>query len=55
MISPDSGTEYTVENEPGAELPSTGGPGIKIFYILGILLTCFAGAGMLMRSPRREV
>ncbi len=38
MISPDSGNEYTVENEPGAALPSTGGFGTKPFTIGGMML-----------------
>ncbi|MBQ6636310.1 MAG: fibro-slime domain-containing protein [Lachnospiraceae bacterium] len=33
---------FTVRNEPGAELPSTGGPGTKLIYILGGMLTAFS-------------
>ena len=40
---------FTVENEPGAALPSTGGPGTRIFAILGSLMILFAGAVLLRR------
>jgi len=36
----------TCGNEPGAELPHTGGPGTTLFAMLGIMLIAFAGAGM---------
>ena len=32
-----------VENESGAALPSTGGPGTKMFTIFGSILVLFAG------------
>ena len=44
---------FIVENEPGAALPATGGPGTSPLYILGIMLTGFAGAGLVMRKRRR--
>ena len=53
MISPVSGNEYTVENEPGAVLPSTGGPGTKVFTILGSIL--ITGAGLLLWRRRRLI
>lgn len=43
MISPDSGNEFTIENEPGAALPNTGGPGTRLFTILGAVMICLAG------------
>ncbi len=43
----------TVVNEPGAALPSTGGPGTTALYLLGIMLTGLAGAGLVMRKRRR--
>jgi LPXTG-motif cell wall-anchored protein len=55
MISPETGNEYTVENEPGAALPNTGGSGIARIYLFGIILTGFAGAGLVMRKQRRTV
>ena len=45
--------EITVYNSTGYELPSTGGPGTNLIYILGILLTGIAGAGLVMRKRRR--
>ncbi len=39
---------FKVENEPGAELPHTGGPGTMLIYLLGSMLTLAAGL-LLMR------
>ena len=44
------GIRITVKNDRGAALPSTGGPGTRIFMILGGVLTAFAGAVLLQRS-----
>ncbi len=41
----------TIENNSGTELPSTGGMGTTIFYILGAILVC--GAGVLLITRRR--
>lgn len=41
----------TVKNEKGTELPSTGGMGTTIFYIVGVILV--VGAGILLISRRR--
>ena len=43
-----------VQNSAGAELPSTGGSGTALIYLLGIMLTSLAGAGLVMRKRRRE-
>ena len=40
-----------VGNTPGAALPNTGGPGTRLFTILGSILVMFAGA-MLARRRR---
>ena len=40
------------ENEPGAALPATGGPGTDMIYLLGFMLTGLAGAGLVMRRRR---
>ena len=45
--------EITVRNEPGAELPYTGGPGTRLYTILGSIL--IAGAGMLLWRRRRTI
>lgn len=39
-----------VWNNPGVVLPNTGGPGLKLFYLLGILLTGTAGVGAVIRK-----
>ena len=41
-------------NTPGAALPDTGGVGTTLFYLLGMMLTGLAGAGLVMRKRRRE-
>ena len=43
--------EITVENKQGAELPSTGGIGTTIFYIIGAILVI--GAGVVLVTRRR--
>ena len=39
----------TVYNEPGASLPSTGGPGTTLLTLIGFVLAAFASAVLLMR------
>ena len=43
----------TVKNEPGAALPNTGGPGTRIFTILGSIL--ILGVGVLLWRRRRLI
>ena len=45
---------YRIANNPGVELPATGGPGTTALYLLGIMLTGLAGAGLLMKRKRRR-
>ena len=45
-------TQYTIQNEPGAALPATGGPGTDMICLLGFMLTGLAGAGLVMRRRR---
>lgn len=47
-------TTYTVSvrNVAGVMLPSTGGPGTRLIYLLGIMLIGIAGAGLVMRRKR---
>jgi len=47
------GHTFTIENEPGVELPKTGGPGTTSIYLIGTMLTVLAGAGILMRRRRK--
>ena len=42
-----------VLNNPGVELPATGGPGTTLLYLLGILLTGVAGTGLVIKRRRR--
>ena len=35
-------------------LPNTGGPGTNMLYLLGIMLTGLAGAGLVMKRRRRN-
>ena len=57
----DASTEGTnadtlvIPNTPGAALPNTGGPGTNLIYLFGLLLTSFAGTGILMKRRRRNV
>ena len=44
---------FTVGNTPGAALPNTGGPGTRLFTILGSIL--ILGAGVLLWKRRRLV
>lgn len=42
----------TVGNTPGAVLPNTGGPGTGALYLLGLMLTSLAGAGLMLRRRK---
>ena len=44
---------FYIENEPGAALPNTGGPGTRLFMILGSIL--ILGAGVLLWRRRRLI
>ena len=44
----------SVTNQKGAALPSTGGPGTNMLYLLGITLIGLAGAGFVMKRIRTE-
>ena len=43
--------EFTIENKAGSELPTTGGIGTTIFYVLGSLLV--VGCGIVLVSRKR--
>ena len=48
----EEGYTLVVTNEAGVELPSTGGPGPGMLYLLGIMLTSLAAAGLVMMRLR---
>ena len=54
-MNPTTDTEatdkVTIENNQGATLPSTGGIGTTIFYVLGAILAI--GAGILLVTKKR--
>lgn len=53
-FAPASGNihaKLTISNEPGVELPSAGGPGTRLIYILGSMLT---GLGLLLLLGRKR-
>ena len=43
---------FEVMNYPGVELPNTGGPGTRLLYLAGLMLTGLAVAGLVMRKQR---
>ena len=50
-VNADNSTRIEVENYSGTELPSTGGIGTTILYIIGAILVL--GAGILLVVRRR--
>lgn len=50
-VNSDNATRIDVENKTGIELPSTGGMGTTIFYVLGTILVL--GAGVLLITRKR--
>ena len=50
----DGSFTITVSNNPGVALPSTGGPGVNLIYLFGIMLTGVAGTGLVMWKRQRE-
>lgn len=50
-LNSDSNMTNTIENKQGSTLPSTGGIGTTIFYVIGTILVL--GAGVLLVAKRR--
>lgn len=51
--TPATNATFTVKNEPGSELPSTGGPGTRLYTILGTMLITLGAAMLLFRRQTR--
>ncbi|MBR0378561.1 MAG: Cna B-type domain-containing protein [Lachnospiraceae bacterium] len=47
--------QIRIWNNPGVVLPSTGGPGTNLIYLIGIMLTGIAGAGLMMRKRKQDI
>ena len=45
---------YRVINNPGFELPHTGGPGTTLIHLLGIMLTGLAGACLVLKQRQKK-
>ena len=45
--------EFTIPNEPGVALPNAGGLGLNRIYLLGLMMTSFAGIGFMIRRKRK--
>ena len=54
MVTYEDGT-FKVQNEPGAVLPSTGGPGTGFLTILGLILIAGTSGALLARRKRKGV
>ena len=50
-VASDNSTRIDIENNSGTELPSTGGIGTTIFYVVGAILVI--GAGVVLITRRR--
>ena len=50
---PATNAVFTLENEPGASLPSTSGPGTTLIFLFGIMFTGLAETGLVARKRRR--
>ena len=51
---PEYGWRVTIMNSAGYALPSTGGPGTRIFNILGMMLMVLAGTGMFVMKRKNN-
>ena len=50
----DSNFTFKIQNEPGAELPSTGGSGTNAIYLIGAICVLLAGAGLAIARLQRR-
>ena len=52
--APDPAT-FTVGNQPGVELPQSGGPGTALYGLIGGLMVVTAGAALMLRKKKNKV
>ena len=52
MVNQDGNT-FTIENEPGIELPATGGPGTAVYTVSGLSVMA-AALWLIMRRRRAD-
>lgn len=50
----DNDNSFYIENEPGAALPMTGGPGTNLIYLFGIMLTGLACTGLVVKRRKEK-
>ena len=53
VVLRDDNSTIVVKNVPGAPLPSTGGPGTRLVYLLGCFLAFASGICMILRRKSR--
>ena len=46
---------FKVHNNPGVELPSTGGPGTNVIYLIGLISVLFSGVGLVISQSQRRL
>ena len=49
----DNDASFIIPNTPGVSLPHTGGPGTRLFTVLGAVLICLATAGLVMKRRQK--
>lgn len=54
-IKTDNSLVFDVENNSGNELPTTGGIGTTLFYVIGAILVCAAGILLVTRKRMNKV
>ena len=52
VVLRDDNSTIVVKNVSGAPLPSTGGPGTSLIYLIGTILIVFAGIGLMLVRKR---
>ena len=55
VVTNADNTEYTIQNEPGEELPGTGGTDTRLIYLAAIALTALTGAGLVLKHRYKAI